>query len=150
MTLDAPLGRIPVHVRGGSVLPQQLPGYTTAASRRNPWSLLVALDMEGSATGQLYLDDGESIAPNATRLVDMTATGGNSLYASGRGLFKDTNALANVTILGVADEPGMAMFNGSPVDGMQYNETTRVVSITGLEGMTGTGAWNSDWTLTWS
>jgi len=62
-TIDAPLGHIPVYIRGGSVIPLQMPGMTTAASRKNPWGLLVALDGNGQAGGQLYLDDGESLVP---------------------------------------------------------------------------------------
>lgn len=31
MTLDAPLSYIPLHVRGGSILPTQAPALTTAA-----------------------------------------------------------------------------------------------------------------------
>lgn len=147
-TINAPLGHIPVYVRGGSILPMQLPGYTTAASRRNPWSLLVALNTEGSATGQLYLDDGESVAPNATRIVDITVVHG-SLYASTRGLFQDTNPLANVTILGVPQQPSNATFNGQELQNVAYDSETQVVKITGLRNLTSSGAWAQDWTLTW-
>jgi alpha-glucosidase len=72
VTLSAPLEHINVHVRGGSILPLQEPGYTTTATRRNPWALLVALDSEGNASGDLYLDDGESLVPNATKIVDVS------------------------------------------------------------------------------
>ena len=37
----------------------QDPGLTTTESRKNPYSLLVAL-IEGRADGSLYLDDGET------------------------------------------------------------------------------------------
>ena len=147
-TISAPLGHIPLFIRGGSVLPMQLPGYTTYESRLNPWSLTIALDMEGSATGQLYLDDGESLKPNATRLVSLTVAD-SSLYASGFGSYMDMNALQNVTILGVAAKPKKAMFNGKAVSGLAYNKTSKVVSITGLDKMTSGGAWNSDWQLSW-
>ena len=39
----------------------QDPGLTTAESRQNVFSLLVALDSNGAASGDLYVDDGESI-----------------------------------------------------------------------------------------
>ena len=55
---------IQIHVRGGYIIPMQEPGMTTAASRKNPFSLLVALDSAGSATGDMYIDDGESVAMN--------------------------------------------------------------------------------------
>jgi alpha-glucosidase len=71
ITIHAPLGHIPVHVRGGSVLPIQEPGYTTKESRANPWGLLVACNMEGSASGQLYIDDGESVLQNSTLWVEV-------------------------------------------------------------------------------
>ena len=40
----------------------QGPGLTTTESRKNPYSLLVALDVAGGsdAFGDIYLDDGES------------------------------------------------------------------------------------------
>lgn len=72
ITIDAPLGHIPVYVRGGSILPTQQAGLTTAASRKNPWGLLVALSMDNSAMGSLYVDDGESLNPNATLSVEVS------------------------------------------------------------------------------
>jgi alpha-glucosidase len=71
ITIDAPLGHIPVYVRGASILPIQEPALTTAASRRNPWGLLVALSSDGAASGSLYVDDGESLQPNATLWVQV-------------------------------------------------------------------------------
>ena len=72
ITIDAPLGHIPVYVRGGSVLPIQEPGMTTKASRSNPWGIIAATNLEGSAKGQLYVDDGESLTPNATLWVEVS------------------------------------------------------------------------------
>lgn len=72
VTIDAPLGHIPVYIRGGTVIPTQKPGKTTAESRQNPWGLLVALDLKGAAQGTLYLDDGESLVPNATTWVQVS------------------------------------------------------------------------------
>ncbi len=72
VTIDAPLGHIPVYVRGGSALPMQEPRLTTADVRASPWSVLVALDGKGQASGGLYLDDGESLAPDATTWVDVS------------------------------------------------------------------------------
>lgn len=150
VTIPAPLGHIPVFIRGGAVLPQQEALYTTTESRNSPWSLIAALDAEGAATGQLYIDDGESIVPNATLLVDFTATNG-SLYASARGLYQDTNALANVTVLGVASKPSSVTLNGQTVSsGVAYNSSSQVLSLKGLQSATSSGAWAQDWTLSWS
>nr|XP_022314501.1 maltase-glucoamylase, intestinal-like [Crassostrea virginica] len=53
--------RIPLNIRGGSIIPQQTPSTTTAESRKKPMSLLVALDIDGNAEGSLFWDDGVSI-----------------------------------------------------------------------------------------
>lgn len=72
VTLQAPLEHINVHVRGGAVLVLQEPKLTTAETTKTPYSLLVALDSNSAASGDLYLDDGESLQPNATRLVQVS------------------------------------------------------------------------------
>ena len=62
-TLYAPQGHIPLFIRGGYIIPMQAPAYMVAECRRNPWSVLVALDSRGIARGSPYSDDGESISP---------------------------------------------------------------------------------------
>ena len=71
-TIDAPLGHIPVFVRGGHVLPMQQPAMVTRDARKTPWNVLVALSAEGTASGNLYLDDGESLDPDSTLFVDVS------------------------------------------------------------------------------
>jgi alpha-glucosidase len=152
-TIDAPLGHIPVFVRGSSVLSMQQPALTTRDVRNSPWSLLVALGREGTAAGSLYVDDGESIEPNATLTVDFTATNASTLFASVRGSFHDANALANVTVLGVASRPaGNVTLNGRSVasDAVAYNEKSKVLVVNGLADLTKeSGAWGEDWVLKW-
>jgi alpha-glucosidase len=148
-TISAPLGHIPVYVRGGSVLPMQEPAYTTAASRKNPWALLVALSLEGTASGSLYVDDGESLVQNATLLVEFSVSK-SALHASSTGTYQDVNPLANITVMGLSDAPGNVTLNGAPLsEGVAYNETTGLLEITGLKSATEGGAWKNDWTLRW-
>lgn len=146
-TIDAPLGHIPVYVKGGSILPLQQPGYTTRESRENPWSVLAALDLEGSATGQLYLDDGESLYPEDTLLVSLTVAE-NNLYASGVGTYESTNPLANITIMGVPHCGSQVTLNGEAVN-FSYDNAGQRLTVTGLENATTTGAWSQDWILRW-
>jgi alpha-glucosidase len=124
-----------VHVRGGSVLPLQEPGYTTTETRANPWGILVALDSDRKAKGDLYLDNGESLVPNATKIVNVSETGlawrfvsffnliypmtsptdnrdyiqfsyhHNTLTAHVNGSYHSTAPLANITIAGLASTP---------------------------------------------
>jgi len=81
VTIDAPLGHIPVYIRGGSVLPTQEPGMTIKASRSNPWGIIAATDLEGTASGQLYVDDGESLVQNSTLWVDVSLISKVSCYS---------------------------------------------------------------------
>lgn len=149
VTMPAPLGHIPVFVRGGSILPQQEALYTTAESRNSSWSLLCALDADGAATGVLYVDDGVSLVQSAILLVDMTASNG-SLYASNRGTYADSNPLANVTIMGVQSGPSTVSLNGQDLSaGWNYNSSSKVLSVKGLASSTPAGAWAQGWTLSW-
>src|SRR5262249_18744530 len=59
--LDAPLSRIPLYFRGGTIIPRQQPALTTTAQRNNPYFLYVVLSSNSSlgtiASGSLYVDD---------------------------------------------------------------------------------------------
>lgn len=149
-SISAPLGHIPVFVRGGSVLPLQEPGYTTTASRKNPWGLIVALSDDGVAAGSLYVDDGESLKPTASLDVQFSARDGK-LNVGVAGAYNDTNALGNVTVLGVFDGIGSIALNGKAVGegNLVYCEDTGVLRLTGLNDLTEGGAWRGNWTLSW-
>ncbi|KAG8741322.1 hypothetical protein FRC10_002984 [Ceratobasidium sp. 414] len=61
VTVPAPLEKIPILVRGGSIVPtRQRPRRSSTLMKYDPFTLLVALDKDGYAGGELYLDDGES------------------------------------------------------------------------------------------
>lgn len=74
LTIDAPLGHIPVYIRGGGVLPLQGFALTTREARTQPWALITALSLNGTANGSLYVDDGESLVPNATLFVEVSCS----------------------------------------------------------------------------
>ncbi|KAJ5292072.1 hypothetical protein N7478_001323 [Penicillium angulare] len=149
-TIPAPLGHIPVFVRGGSVLPMQEPALTTRDARNSPWSLLTSLSGKGTASGELYLDDGVSISPGATLDVKFHATN-SSLSAIASGNWKETKPLSKVTILGVFQKPDGMTLNGKaiPDSVVQYNATSHVLSIGGLQNATSEGAFSKNWVLKW-
>ncbi|XP_060489301.2 putative maltase-glucoamylase 2 [Panthera onca] len=60
-TLESPLDHINLHIRGGYILPWQEPAMNTQASRQKFMGLIVALDDNGKAEGQIFWDDGQSI-----------------------------------------------------------------------------------------
>ena len=57
----APLDLVPLHLRGGHILPLQQPALNTSHSRANPLELLAALDDDIAGLGSIFLDDGESV-----------------------------------------------------------------------------------------
>ena len=68
---DVPYDRIPLHIRGGCILPLRNGGAkTTTALREGGFELLVAPGLDGRAEGELYLDDGVSLdgGPDKTRV----------------------------------------------------------------------------------
>lgn len=149
VTISAPLGHIPVYIRGGAILPTQPMALTTREARTLPWSVYVALDTTGSASGYLYLDDGESLNPNATKEVSLSANG-TFLTASVSGTFEDEIPLAKATIMGMASPPnGTVTLNDQRVESAVYDAASQTFKITGLQEATVSGAWAADWTLRW-
>lgn len=178
VTIDAPLGHIPVYVRGGSVVPLQEPGLTltTLANREMPWGLLVALDGAGRAAGELYLDDGESVVPATATWVKVSfacpyivllqaaallthpppspqfeATN-TSLTTQPTGNFEDDVWLDTVTVLGVKASVSKVLLNGQVIgsSAWAYDEAKQVLSVQGLwEEMVGPGTWNEAWGIAW-
>ncbi|KAL2827223.1 glycosyl hydrolases family 31-domain-containing protein [Aspergillus cavernicola] len=147
-TIDAPLGHIPVFVRGGSVLPLQQPALTTRDARQSPWDVLAALDKDGNATGDLYLDDGVSVQPNATLTAEFTVQQRKLVAVMNQGGWVDGNSLRNITILGVDSVRRAVKFNGRPVPrrNVHLDEAKHTLVVSGFD----ISAWAGDhWTLEW-
>ncbi|KAI0859720.1 glycoside hydrolase family 31 protein [Xylaria cubensis] len=151
VTIEAPLGHIPLYVRGGSAIPMHEAGLTTTAVRASPWSLLVALDTKGEAKGEVYIDDGESVNPEATAWVDFSVSK-SALTAKLSGDYKDENPLGYVTILGIEGDVSEVAFGETKLDGesWHYDPATKVLKVDKLESFTEKGAFVSDWALSWS
>ena len=49
-----------MRLRRGHIIPMQDPGLTTTESRKNPYSLIVALKYDMASGSLYYLDDGET------------------------------------------------------------------------------------------
>ncbi|CAJ0547486.1 Ff.00g042400.m01.CDS01 [Fusarium sp. VM40] len=150
VTLDAPLEHINIHVRGGSVLTLQKPGNTTAATKRNPFSLLVALDDNEYAEGSVYLDDGVSLEPEATKIVSYTFRKG-VLVAKTNGTYHSDSPLANITIAGLSKEPRVVEFRHNEESLKSAPHLVKFVNgtayITGLEQYTRDGTFKHGFQL---
>jgi alpha-glucosidase len=124
--------QIPVHIRGGVVLPLRVQSAnTTAALRKKDFELVVAPNRSGKAYGSLYMDDGVSIQQQAT--LDATYIySGKSLKVTSRGSYNVGGLkYLSVKILGVASAPRSANLNGRNVVGgkLAYNPTSKSITI---------------------
>lgn len=150
-TISAPLTHIPVHIRGGCIIASQKPGNTTKATRLNPWTLIVAVDNQQNAIGDVYLDDGISLVQTQTKNVDFTYRSG-TLRTKVRGNFRDTNPLANVTIAGFAGRVTgiMITVNGKTANtkGVSVQQRGGTIMVTNLSSVTKDGAFASDLSIT--
>jgi len=153
ITLSAPLEHINVHVRGGSILPLQEPKMTTKEVRASPFSLLIALDKNGQAEGSLYLDDGESLYPNATKLIKFKYAN-HRLTTTINGTYAALPPLANITIAGAKQMPSnMSMHLGNqPCETgvVGWSHGADVLRVHGLEAFHKRGAWESKLDLKFS
>ncbi|KAH9842419.1 alpha-glucosidase [Rhodofomes roseus] len=128
--LEVNLTSIPVHIRGGVILPLRAQSaMTTTALRQQDFEIVIAPGLDGSASGSLYLDDGVSITPNATTEVSVTYDNGavtiNGTYGYNPGV-----GISRIVLLNV-DEPTSAALNGRDLtDSVSYDPSTKVLEIT--------------------
>ncbi|KAK6544286.1 hypothetical protein TWF694_000988 [Orbilia ellipsospora] len=133
-TVDAPLGHIPVYVRGGHILPLQAPALTTYQARKNPFEILVALDKSGTASGSVYIDDGESQNVKDALFVALRATK-TSLSLNGVSIGNLNNLksyltnVATVYVLGVSAKPSAVKVAGSENCQFEYDSQTKKLTI---------------------
>ncbi|KAJ9069283.1 hypothetical protein DSO57_1020094 [Entomophthora muscae] len=115
--LDAPTdGHMPLHVRGGHILPLQGSALTVAEARRTPFHLIVAFDpITSKSEGELYVDDGESlhVGPNYSSI----KFSADAYTISSRGHFgyHSTPEIKNITLLGLPCSHPLMQRHGSTV-----------------------------------
>ncbi|KAF9127236.1 hypothetical protein BGW39_006025 [Mortierella sp. 14UC] len=60
-SVPSPAYKIPVYQRAGTIVPKrETPRRSSKEMENDPFTLVIALDSHGEASGRLYLDDGES------------------------------------------------------------------------------------------
>ncbi|XP_041323927.1 sucrase-isomaltase, intestinal [Pyrgilauda ruficollis] len=154
--IPTPGDKMGLHLRGGYIFPTQKPEITTVASRKNPMGLIIALDINNEASGDLFWDDGEStdtidkkayiyyefkVSNNA---LQMTATHSN---------YADPNNLKfeEIKILGLSKEIASVSVSQNNVvqaytADITYDPATKVAVIKGLQLELGK-SYTIKWTL---
>lgn len=100
------------------------------------------MNSTGEASGEIYIDDGISVKPNATLDVILTAMN-STLSAQSLGNYSVEQPLGNVTVLGIQSEPHNVMFSDGNTTWAWVNSTLFV------SGFGNGSAWNKPWTLSW-
>lgn len=149
--VSAPLNKIPVYQRAGSILPRKLRlRRSTKLMSHDPYTLIVAVDKKGEAAGQLYMDDETTLrhqtkheysvrqfAFKAGQLSSTKVGGQGSAYA---------NTIERIVVLGLASKPSsvMATPHGGKVRTLEFDfdAKTKVLTIRKPE----VGA-DADWTI---
>lgn len=149
-TLEAPLGMVNVHVRGGSILVNQIAGQNAMTTKTNPQLLTVALDQTGSAKGRLYLDDGESL--NTIESKNYTLLHFTASYSEETGITVSANAvvgnyheksqpLTTISVYGVPtwNDTLKVFVNGEQVSNVQFDKSTQRLFLKDLSINTSSG-----------
>ncbi|XP_060780036.1 sucrase-isomaltase, intestinal isoform X2 [Neoarius graeffei] len=151
-----PLDKMGIHIRGGAILPIQRPAVTTVYSRRSPMGLIIALDDNNQASGELFWDDGDSrdtVSSGAYIHYQFSVVQGVLTMQVLHNGYADPNNLVfeNITILGLSSPPTSVTINNGtmvtalPESNIYYDSVKRVLYLRNLQLHLG-----KNYTLIWS
>ncbi len=92
---------IPLFIKGGVILPlRNASAMTTTELRNNDFELIIPIGADGTAKGQLYIDDGVHINQAAITYINFEYSKG-TLTASGSFGYQTSAKITKITILGL-------------------------------------------------
>ena len=147
VTVPAELHEIPLLIRGGSIVPtRERPRRSSGLMRKDPFTLRVALDVDGAASGRMYLDEGEGYGHTNGEFVwrvfgaemqkkksRQLRIWNNNRANPGVALYDPTNAFAQtvsgirverVIVIGVGARPAAVTIVGGPEVEWEWEEGT--------------------------
>uniref|UniRef100_G1SDA0 Sucrase-isomaltase, intestinal n=1 Tax=Oryctolagus cuniculus TaxID=9986 RepID=G1SDA0_RABIT len=154
--LPAPLDYINLHVRGGYILPWQEPALNTNQSRQNPLGLIIALDENKEAKGELFWDDGDTrdtVANNVYILCEFSVIQNRLDVKVSQSGYKDPNNLTfkEIKIFGTQEPSNVTVKHNDVLSQMSpritYDYNLKVAVITEIDLVLGE-AYTVEWTLT--
>ncbi len=98
---DVPYTSIPLYYKGGNIFAERASSAnTTTELRKQNFAIIIAPDVDGAASGSLYLDDGASIEQAATSYIHFSYSKNGKFKMTGSfGYQADVN-IESVTVLG--------------------------------------------------
>ncbi|KAM6946338.1 sucrase-isomaltase, intestinal [Aplochiton taeniatus] len=144
LQMSIPADKLGLHIRGGAVLPTQQPATTTTYSRLNPMGLIIALDDNNQAEGQLFWDDGDSrdtVESGNHIRYDFTVENGLLTMQVVHSGYPSNLKFDTITMMGFSSHPGVVTITQGtnsttvPPANVQYNATNSSYTLqwTGAE-----------------
>ncbi|XP_054162742.1 lysosomal alpha-glucosidase-like [Oppia nitens] len=137
LEFDTPVDKVNVFLKSGNVVPVLPSRQTTTAMRKEKFTLVVVLDQSGSAKGQLYWDDGDSIDPienNKYSLFDFDVQKGSLSTRSVVDKYRDQEVVVNnVIVLGLKAKPNEITMNQKKWSNFSYEESLLKLTIDKME-----------------
>jgi len=125
-TISAPLNKIPVFQRGGSIVPRKMRARPSSALAANdPFTLTAALSSHGNASGRLYVDDYHTYGFTEGKFLIMNfevkKEGDGYLFSatldSSSGQYSTQEWIEKIELVGVTAEPtSVVLQDGTPLD----------------------------------
>ncbi|XP_076463388.1 neutral alpha-glucosidase AB-like isoform X2 [Babylonia areolata] len=136
VNVDAPLSKIPVFQRGGSIIPRKMrPRRSSTLMFDDPFTLIVALDSKQEASGQLYVDDYHSFSyrDGAFGLVSYTFSHHklHSHVENAETRYTTKEWLERVVIVGLPHEPRkVTLHHSGQTDELTYSFDSAMKALT--------------------
>lgn len=98
--------QIPMHIKGGSIIPLRVESAnTTTELRKNDFKLLIAPGLDGTASGSLYLDDGESLIQDGITDIEFRYSADGIFVMNGTFEYDSGVSIESIVLLGQQSEP---------------------------------------------
>jgi len=128
-TVKAPLEKIPIYFRGGRIIPtKERARRNSLVMKKDPYTLYVILDAGKTASGSIYLDDGESMNSKLKRVEFSFAKMVLSAQTIQDTGFETANVIERIVVVGLGSMEQLSAMSAVSVTGNQETDLGLVVS----------------------